>query len=357
MKSMRKNYSQLTKNIMSRLNPEGLILEKAFREEIGSISYSNVLMFVRSAMKGVEPEYTKRSREAGDRVKEHLKTVLTDVIYKYQGSVMTDTHIRGYSDIDLLTISDRFYSWDSSRVKQILENYDQRQRYREALIRKLEYENDTSPYEGDSLEDLHWIRLTSERKMQEVYIDHNISRPKAIKITNRNLKRDVDIVTANWYDDVMSIINDKGEYRGIQVYNKHEHKKGTANFPFLSIARINNRSSETNGRLKKMIRFLKHCKAESIYQIGLNSFDINAICYNIEPRIYKYLPFYGLVPVLYEQLKRICEDRSYADNILSVDGREYIFRYNLDKKANLKQLLTEVEGVYLDLVENGLLVL
>ena len=106
-----------------------------------------------------------------------------------------------------------------------------------------------------------------------------------------------------------------------------------------------------------MIRFLKHCKAESVYQIGLTSFDINAICYDIDPGVYKGLPFYGLVPVLYEQLKRICEDDSYADNIVSVDGREYIFRYDLNKKANLKQLLVEVEGVYLDLVENELLVL
>ena len=354
---MRKNYSQLARIIQSRLNPEGLILEKAFRDELDSISYSDVLVFIRTAMKGVEPEYTKRSKEAGEKVKDHLKTVLKDVEYKYQGSVMTDTHIKGYSDIDLLTISDKFYSWESSRAKQILENYDQRQQYRESSIRKLEYENNVSPYTGDSLADLRGIRLTSEQKMKEVYIDCDTSKPKAIKITNLNLKRDVDIVTANWYDDVMSIINDKGEYRGIQVYNKHEHKKGPANFPFLSVVRINDRGSYTNGRLKKMIRFLKHCKTESVYQIELSSFDINAICYSIDLEIYKDLHFYDLVPVLYKQLKRICEDNSYSDNIISVDGREYIFRHDSNKKANLKQLLTEVEGIYLDLVENKILVL
>jgi hypothetical protein len=352
---MRKNYSQLTRNIQASLNPESLILEKAYQDELGSISYSDVLVFIRSAMKGVEPEYTRRSKEAGEKVKDHLKTVLTNVVYKYQGSVMTDTHIKGYSDIDLLTITNKFYSWDSSRVKQILENHEQKQRYREASIRKLEYENSVSSYSGNSLDDLREIRTKSEQKMKEVYIDCDINKPKSIKITNRNLKRDVDIVTANWYDDVTSIINDKDDYRGIQVYNKIEHKKGPADFPFLSIARINDRSSATMGRLKKMIRFLKHCKAGSVYQIELSSFDINAICYDIDPNKYNGLPFYDLVPVLYRQLKLICEDDTYADNIVSVDGREYIFRYNSSKKANLKQLLAEVEGVYLDLVESKLL--
>ncbi len=353
---MRKNYTQLTRNIQGRLNPEGLILEKAFRDELGSISYSDALVFVRSAMKGVEPEYTSKSKEAGEKVKEHLKAVLSNVEYKYQGSVMTDTHIKGYSDIDLLTISNKFYSWDSSQVKHILENYDQRQRFREDSIRKLEYENNASSYTGDTLDDLRGIRLTSESKMQEVYLDCDISKPKAIKITNRNLKRDVDIVTANWYDDVMSIINNKGEYRGIQVYNKHNNEKGHANFPFLSIARINDRGSYTNGRLKKMIRFLKHCKAESLYQIELSSFDINAVCYDIDPETYKSLPFYTLVSILYAQLKKICNDDTYADNIVSVDGREYIFRYDSNKKANLKQLLSEVESIYMDLVESKLLI-
>lgn len=349
---MRKNYTNITSNIQSKKNPEGLILEKSYQAELSSISKSDVLVFIRTAMKGVEPEYTRKSIEAGEKVKEHLRTVLSDVEYKYQGSVMTNTHIKGYSDIDLLTITDKFYTRDISRVKQILENSDNRLRFNEDSIRKLECESNSGAYVGDALTDLLLNRLKSEQKMQETYIDCNIDEPKAIKINNRNLSREVDIVTANWYDDVNSIINGKGEHRGVQIYNKRTNEKGEADYPFLSISRINNRSSLTNGRLKKMIRFLKHCKSESNYQIGLSSFDINAICYDIKSDIYKDLPFFELVLVIYNQLKRICEDDTYADNIISVDGREYIFRYDIEKKANLKQMLEEVEAIYFDLLES-----
>lgn len=352
---MRKNYLQLTNAVRSQLNPEGMVLEKAFTDEIGSLSYSDVLVFIRTAMNGVDPEYTRRSMEAGEKVKEHLRSVLVDVTYEYQGSVMTDTHIRGYSDIDLLTIAGGFYSWDSGGVKQILENHDRRKAFSTAEISKLEYEDNLSSYAGNSLSDLQGIRLTSEKKMQETYIECDVSSPKAIKIKNRNLNREVDIVVANWYDDVTSIINNKGEYRGIQVYNKHEHKKGPANYPFLSIARINEKSALTYGRLKKMIRFLKNCKGASQSNIQLSSFDINAICYDIDISKYKTSPFQYLVIGLYMQLKKISEDTAYADRLLSVDGREFIFRFNSEKKQSLRQLLVEVESVYLDLLENRLI--
>lgn len=106
---MAKNYRQLTESIRGRINPENFVLNKSFSDELATISYSDVLTYIRIAMKGVEPEYTQKSKDAGERVKEHLSKELRDVTFKYQGSVMTDTHIKGYSDIDLLTICEKFY--------------------------------------------------------------------------------------------------------------------------------------------------------------------------------------------------------------------------------------------------------
>jgi hypothetical protein len=99
---MAKNYRQLTESIRSRINPDNIAIQKAFSDELSTLSYSDVLTFIRFAMKSVEPEYTQKSRDAGERVKEHLSKELKDVSFKYQGSVMTNTHIKGYSDIDLL---------------------------------------------------------------------------------------------------------------------------------------------------------------------------------------------------------------------------------------------------------------
>jgi hypothetical protein len=346
---MIKDYKKLTESVKYRVNPENLILEKAFRDELSSLSYSDVLVFIRTAMKGVEPEYTRKSKEAGERAKEHLEKGLNSVVYRYQGSVMSDTHIKGYSDIDLLTISDKFYGWDSSNVNEVLNSPERRNKFYESSIKKLQEEVNISSYQGDSLADLRKIRLDSEAILKPIYTICDTSQPKAIKIKNLNLNRDVDIVTANWYDDVTSIINEKGEYRGVQVYDKDNHKKISADFPFLSIKRINDRGSATNGRLKRMIRFLKNCKVLSDYKIDLSSFDINAICYDIDITKYQYASFYELVPILYKQLKSICENTQHANDLVSVDDREYIFRYNTQKINNLRILLSEVEGIYNDL--------
>lgn len=346
---MAKNYRLLTESIKGRINPDNFTLKKSFSDELATVSYSEVLTYIRLAMKGVEPEYTQKSKDAGERVKEHLTKTLSDVVFRYQGSVMTDTHIKGYSDIDLLTICDKFYTYDAPKVKNILESVEQRARYWQTSITKMENEVNTSSYQGNTLQDLRQLRLDSESILTDVYDICDTTKPKSIKIKNQSLNREVDVVIANWYDDVSSIINDKGEYRGIQVYNKDTNSKGDPDYPFLSIKRINEKSADTNGRLKRMIRFLKNVKADSNQDIDLSSFDINAVCYDIEVTKYQTLSFYELVPVVYNQLKEICTNQAKADGIISVDGREYIFKYNNKKLENLKLLMAEVEGIFTDL--------
>ncbi len=353
---MNKNYRQLSESVKARLNPDSIILNKVFTDELATVSYSDVLVYIRLAMKGVEPEYTQRSRDAGEKVKDHLSKELKDVTFRYQGSVMTDTHIKGHSDIDLLTICDKFYSYDSSGISDILNNVERKSKFYTSTINKMESVFNSSSYTGDSLQDLKKLRLDSERILNNVYSICDIKKPKSIKIKNLSLNREVDIVIANWYDDVRSIINDKGDNRGIQIYNKDTHSRESADYPFISINRINQRSSETNGRLKKMIRFLKNLKAASDHDIDLSSFDINAICFDIDVAKYKNLSFIELVPVVYNQLKSICTDQTKADEIVSVDEREYIFRYNSKKLNNVKSILGEVEGIYLDLKKAAQLV-
>ncbi len=345
---MAKNYRQLIESVKGRINPENFAFKATFSSELSTISYSEVLTYIRMAMKGVEPEYTQKSKDAGEKVKEQLLKGLKDVSFKYQGSVMTDTHIKGYSDIDLLTICEKFYQPDRFNIQKLLSSSEQRVKFSSSLT-KLEHEVIGPGYKGDALQDLYDLRIDSENILKEVYTTCNITKPKSIKVKNVSLNREVDVVIANWYDDVTSVINDKGDYRGIQVYDKYTHSRGSADYPFLSINRINERSSITNGRLKKMIRFLKNNKANSDLDIDLSSFDINAICYDISITEYQTLSFYELVPVIYNQLKKLATDQNLADNLVSVDGREYIFRGNSQKKENLKKLLTEVESIYIDL--------
>ena len=133
------------------------------------------------------------------------------------------------------------------------------------------------------------------------------------------------------------------------MYDKNKNQKSPVDYPFLSILRINERGSDTNDRLKKMIRFLKNLKANSNQKIELSSFDINAICYDIEVSKYKYLSYVELVNVIYTQLHSIYSDKNHSDRIISVDGNEYIFKYNPNKLDNLKKLLNEVQLILFDL--------
>jgi len=345
-----KDYRKLIENIQTRTNPENIILEKAFSDELSSISYSDILKYMRYAMKGVEPEYTQKSRLAGERVQNHLKDNLSQVVFKYQGSVMTNTHIKGTSDIDLLVVCDKFYTFDRTSINTVLTTESLKSQLDYSQIQKLKVEIDNAGYSGSALDDLKKNRKDSEDTLIPVYDICDTSHPKAIKITNKSLNRDVDIVIANWYDNVTAVLRDKdSDYRGIQVYNKATNSKGNPDYPFLSIKRINDRSSETNGRLKKMIRFLKNIKADSELEIKLSSFDFNAICYDIETYKYSSKNFYELVPIIYLQLKSLSENKEHSDKLKSVDGNEYIFKNDSSKLSSLQYLMSEISPILLDL--------
>ncbi|RAJ92231.1 nucleotidyltransferase-like protein [Larkinella arboricola] len=346
---MNKGYRTLTEGIKNRNNPENFIPQRSFREELSSIEYSDVLVYIRYAMKGVEPAYTQVSKQAGENVKSHLKP-LEDVEFQFQGSVMTNTHIKAYSDIDLLVISSKFYTWDKSESEKYINENDFRSRLDTNSINKLIYEqNNFSLYQGDFIADLKKLRSDSEYILKSKYVICNINEPKCIKIKNQDLNRSVDVVVANWYDDIRSVIYDKGVNRGIQIFNKSTNDREDPDYPFVSIKRINERGNLTNGRIKKMIRFLKNIKSDSSLEINLNSFDINAICYDIEPAKYQNASFLELVPIVISQLNSICTNPSHAERIVSVDEREYIFKYRQSKLKEVQKVLSEIQSIYLDL--------
>lgn len=348
------DYRQLLSDIKTRHNPENqyLIESRMFTGLPSDIS--DLQRYVYLAMMAVDENYTSKTKEAGQRVKTHLQEGgLTDVSYHYQGSVMTDTHIRGYSDIDLLVICEKYYSYDSVNIKRILESHNPSYNY--SAMSKLRAVDNASPYTGNVYDDLRTIRVQSERILHRKYVKCDTSHPKAIKITNQDLHRDVDIVTASWYDDVNSIINDQSiTYRGIQVYDKVADIRCAADYPFLSIERINTKSANTGGRLKRMIRFLKNIKADSKQKINLSSFDINAICYDIDVSTYKDLHYLNLVTIVFLQLHKIAYDESYANRVTSVDGKEYIFR-DSNKRQEVAAMLQNVYNIYTILKEQHLL--
>ncbi len=93
---------------------------------------------------------------------------------------------------------------------------------------------------------------------------------------------------------------------------------------------------------------------DSKNSIDLSSFDINAICYNIAPYKYDGLHYLELVSIVRDQLYKIVSDESYANNILSVDGKEYIFKGN-NKRAEVIKIYQDVYTIYSILKTQNLL--
>ena len=187
------NYSSRINNLKARYNPDRtqLFENRVFSETSGLIG--DTQKYVRMAMMAVDDDYTQKSKQAGEAAKGHLSKVLTDVDYRYQGSVMTDTHIKGASDIDLLVLCKKFNHTDIGRVRSELNNISDHTYTELSNLRS--YENRFSAYQGDCYSDLRTLRLQIEHVMQNTYDICDISKPKSVKITNQNLHRDVDVVT------------------------------------------------------------------------------------------------------------------------------------------------------------------
>ncbi|APA92223.1 nucleotidyltransferase domain-containing protein [Myroides sp. ZB35] len=355
---MAKNYSFLVDRVKSRSNPENLSYTKLFGEDFNrdylNVSGNKILEYIKLSMQGVGKEYTDKSFQAGDAVKTHLSSVLSSVNYEYQGSVMTNTHIKGNSDIDLLVISNRSYFFDydiKSKYEETIRyfnlNESQKQRVNEHL-------NATS-YSGNTLQDLRNNRINSETKLESVYTIFNNEKPKCIQITNQNVHRDVDIVFASWHKTFEGLKEANNKKNKIKIYDYHQHELGRVESPFISIDLINTKDAYVNGRLKKMIRFIKTIKADSEVDINLSSFDINAICFNIPIDKYQDKIYSELVKVIYDEFCKIITDENYRNSIKSVDGSEFIFYGKEDKLLRISQIVSEIDYLRKELEKNTLI--
>lgn len=343
------DYKSKLITLSDRYNPERVpLFETRHFSNSGLLSTDrDVVQYVKKAMCAVDEDYTQKTKQAGEAAKGHLERVLRDVSFEYQGSVMTDTHIKGASDIDLLVLCEKFVGTEISKVRaEIQKPYLYHTTDLERLMR---YSKSFSLYQGDSSQDLADLRRGIERTMQSVYQDCNISHAKAVKIRNKHLHRDVDIVTASWHQSLDYVLHGMPrEELGINIYNKETGYTEGPDYPFMSISKINSRSADTNGRLKRMIRFLKNVRTDSEQEISLTSFDINAICYSIPVRDYIDLDYKGLVHILWSTMFYLCHGHQEGQ-LKSVVGDEYVFQGKPEKVEALKMLVDEVYKIKTDL--------
>ncbi len=341
------DYSSQINKIKSRYNPDNnLLVEQRSYSSLSGID-GDLRKYIKLAMNEVDDTYTVKTIEAGNRAKAHLQAVQNGIDYEFQGSVMTQTHIKGASDIDLLTLTNKYVSTDISTIRSILGSGTVNYSYL-AKQRMQRYSDNFSQYTGSYLDDLRELRQSDETILKKWYHENcDTKKAKAVHVYNSDLRRDVDVVASVWYDSVGYVVNDKNKtYRGVAVYNKEKDCEESPSFPFLAIENVNSRSSLTGGRLKKMIRFLKNVRTDSEVDIDLSSFEINAVCYDIPIEEYRDMHYLNLVGLLWQKMYHLVNNAALVKQLPSVDGSEYVFIKKPEKLPELKKLKDEVWSIY-----------
>ena len=90
--------TQSLQNLRSRRNPENVLRKEAF----AGIEEDDAVKYLVGAMEPIDPAYTKKTFEEGDRVRNQIASGLSreslTAEYEYQGSAVKNTHIQAYSD-------------------------------------------------------------------------------------------------------------------------------------------------------------------------------------------------------------------------------------------------------------------
>ncbi len=220
----------------------------------------SAVRYLVGAMARLDPRYTEITYVEGDRIRNQLakslKAASAECEFEYQGSVTSDTHIKSYSDIDLLVITSLFWSLESPQKP-------------------------THPYDGNPVDDLKDIRTRTGETLRKEFPAATLdeSGSKSICISGGSLRRKIDVVPANWFHTNRYAETGEKRFRGIQILDLSTGQRVT-NSPFLHNHLIHERDAATHGGLRKVIRLMKTLKYDH-GSISLSSYDIASIGYNM----------------------------------------------------------------------------
>ncbi|MCY0856659.1 hypothetical protein [Cupriavidus sp. D39] len=272
------------------------ILAKSFTPEsyVKRAPSQSFTRYALGAMQAVDPEYTRISLEEAERVggqlERRLSTYNISVALRLQGSVPCNIHIRGVSDVDLLVLDDRFFTYDTT-----------------GRLAGAGYYRNPVPY--TPLSALVQLRSVSERILRDAYpaADVDARGSKAINISGGSLRRPVDVVPSHWYNtlDYQASLDETD--RGVMILDKSV-PTSILNMPFRHIQRISQRDTECFEGLKKAIRLCKHVKADAVEEgtnISISSFDIASTLWHADRM--------GLCAGVIDELSILAETTRFLD--------------------------------------------
>jgi hypothetical protein len=295
---------------------------KRLQKEDSSVRYAV------GAMQPVDPVYNRNTFREGDRVKNQLENLLKHseirFEYRYQGSVTNNTNIRAHSDIDLLVIHGAFVTLERPQVP-------------------------ANPYAGDPLEDLSELRSDCIQGLKNSFEKADVcdTNAKSIRINGGSLRREIDVVPANWYDTNQFASTRADHDRGVQIFDCMKRTR-ILNKPFLHNYLIEHKDRNVSGGLRKTIRLLKSLRYDS-GSVSLSSYVIAAIAYNMEE--YELATAPGdelrLLVRIKQNLDRLSTDSQRRETMVVPNGLHKVFSEGHGTLKGLNELRVEVD----DLVE------
>lgn len=282
------------------------------------------------SMQAVSDTYTRVSKETADRVANQLKDRLArggiHAEFRLQGSVPLDVHIKGVSDVDLLTLSNELYTYDPKGAVALCGGY-------------------RNPAKRTSLDVLNELRNLVESSLDDAFPAAKVDKTgaKAVKISGGSLARDVDVVPAHWSDTIPYQATGTASDRGTRILDKKKQVT-IENQPFRHIELIRTRCDQVGGGLRKAIRLCKNVKADSDRNITLPSFDIASVMYHANLDALRLGRYYELSILAETQrhLDQLACDHDLAKTLYVPDGSRLIFDTS-EKLQSLKELSYDMD--------------
>ncbi len=249
---MIRNSTKYQRLLNRRSIPGQLI---ALNAKVANLEEAEDIKYMLGAMDPLDAEYTSKCLSEADRVKKYLEAFAS---IRLQGSVTTNTHIRYHSDVDILTITEDFTTWEAGTAPSSLPNY-----------------------QHDPVSTLRELRARSRRTIASEFPEVSISdKDRALSLSGGSLQRKVDVVTANWYHTATYIQTQAEKDRGVQVLSTDTGSR-VLNLPFLHQQRLIEKDAATGDGLGRAVRLLKTLKADASSDIEISSYDICALVWNM----------------------------------------------------------------------------
>mgnify|MGYP001337342681 CR=1 FL=1 len=312
------------------------ILNKSlYQEDWQSRSKKEYTRYALGSMQEVGKEYTGVSIETANRVADQLRSGLESegysVDFRLQGSVPLNVHIRGVSDVDLLTLDIAFLTYYSFG----------------SMAKAGRYTASTSK---TSVGVLSSLRTASEAILERRYPAATVDKTgaKAISIYGGSLARSVDVVPSHWHDNEEYQLSQDQSDRTVTILN-NKNKTTIDNLPFLHIKNVTIVDNETNGGIKKAIRLCKNVKNDAIEEgtpIELPSFDIASLIYHIDRNAVSLNSVYELSVLAETQrfLDVLYNNEGYAKSLRTPDNSRFIIDNN-EKYSAVRRLSIEVDDL------------